>query len=248
MAAPAAVNSGVEAWDLDSVDDDDLLALDNTYGIDSSEEADLLALTDVIEAPKGAKRKGAALQDDRNPKSLKSTNVPDTAVTDVAENILRKDFGLQSFRLKQAQAIERLLRGENAVVVFPTGGGKSICYQLPALAFAELDKLDHVREVEGHGITLVVSPLLSLMKDQTDSLVQRGIKAATLDSTKSREEYLKTCDMMRDGELRILYVAPERLNNEGFVSQIANVRGGVRMVAVVGFHPSNHVTLFLRSL
>lgn len=221
----------VDAWDLDSVDDEDLLALDETYGIASSDESQLLALTAENDGQRGTKRKGTPLQDDRASKVLRE---PNEALSSLAEKILNEKFGLQSFRLKQAQAVERLLRGENTVVVFPTGGGKSLCYQLPALAFSEIDRLDHVREVEGSGITLVVSPLISLMKDQTDALLRRGIKAATLDSTKSREEYLKTCDMMRDGELRILYVAPERLNNEGFVAQIAKVRGGVRMVAVVG--------------
>jgi len=99
-------------------------------------------------------------------------------------NTLKSCFGLQQFRLKQEAAIARLLAGGNAVVVFPTGGGKSLCYQVgtlnaaalgpdsdmvkvPAFAFAELDRIANVR---GGGITLVVSPLIALMKDQVDAL------------------------------------------------------------------------------
>jgi superfamily II DNA helicase RecQ len=73
-------------------------------------------------------------------------------------------------------------------------------------------------------------------KDQVDALVRRGIAAATLDSTKTREEYLKTCEMLRNGELKMLYCAPERLNNEGFVEQMKYVRGGMRLLAVDEAH------------
>jgi superfamily II DNA helicase RecQ len=86
------------------------------------------------------------------------------------------------------------------------------------------------------GITLVVSPLIALMKDQVDALKRRGISAAVLDSTRTKEQYLKTVDAMRDGTLDILYCAPERLNNEGFVANMANVRGGVRLLAVDEAH------------
>jgi superfamily II DNA helicase RecQ len=74
------------------------------------------------------------------------------------------------------------------------------------------------------------------MKDQVDALCRRGIKAATMDSSRTREEYLDTCRLLRDGELKLLYCAPERLNNEGFVEQIKNVRGGVRLLAVDEAH------------
>ena len=136
---------------------------------------------------------------------------------------MTRSFVLKAFRLKQEPAIARILGGGSAVVVFPTGGGKSLCYQIPALAFSEVYKLENIRGEGEYGITLVVSPLIALMKDQVDALVRRGIKAACLDSTKSRDEYFETCDMLRQGTLKLLYCAPERLNNEGFIAQMGTV-------------------------
>ena len=117
------------------------------------------------------------------------------------------------------------------------GGGKSLCYQVPALCFKELDRLSNVRQ--GHaegGITLVVSPLIALMKDQVDALKRLGVSAAVMNSTLSKEEYLEVVDSMRNGTLDILYCAPERLNNEGFVGSMAHVQGGVRLLAVDEAH------------
>lgn len=124
--------------------------------------------------------------------------------------VLKKYFGHDAFRDGQQAVISRLLEGHSAAAVFPTGGGKSLCYQLPALC------LD--------GLTLVVSPLLALMKDQIDALAERGIKASRLDSTQTLEEYRQVMDDIRNGELRLLYVAPERFNNERFRTSIANVK------------------------
>ena len=106
--------------------------------------------------------------------------------------------------------MEALLDGQSAAAVFPTGGGKSLCYQLPALTFS--------------GLTLVVSPLIALMKDQIDTLTARQISAARLDSTLSAEEARAVIRDARSGELKLLYVAPERFNNERFrelIQQIA---------------------------
>lgn len=128
------------------------------------------------------------------------------------------------------------MSGESAAVVFPTGGGKSLCYQIPGLVFSEMDRLDNSREKGDNGITLVVSPLIALMKDQVDALMRKGVAARTLDSTKSRDEYLETCAMLRSGELKLLYCAPERLNNEGFIEQMKYVRGGIRLLAVDEAH------------
>ncbi len=102
------------------------------------------------------------------------------------------------------------MAGRNAAAVFPTGAGKSLCYQLPALVF--------------DGVTLVVSPLLALMKDQVDSLLERGIAAARLDSSLSPEEYREVLSKAATGELRLLYVAPERFNNERFRQSLNRIR------------------------
>lgn len=100
-----------------------------------------------------------------------------------------------------------------------------------------MDEFSNIRQgYAEQGITLVVSPLIALMKDQVDALKKRNIRAAVMDSTRSREEYLETVEAMREGRLDILYCAPERLNNEGFVASIANVKGGVRLLAIDEAH------------
>ncbi|HJT33194.1 MAG TPA: ATP-dependent DNA helicase RecQ, partial [Pirellulales bacterium] len=119
-----------------------------------------------------------------------------------ARDLLRQQFGFNEFRPGQAEVIEHLLAGRSAAAVFPTGGGKSLCYQLPALLLP--------------GLTLVVSPLIALMKDQIDALKRRGIAAERLDSTLSAEETSGVMQAVRGGQLRLLYVAPERFNNERF--------------------------------
>lgn len=121
--------------------------------------------------------------------------------------------------------------------MFPTGGGKSLCYQVPGVAIKRLNKLSGVRQ--GHaegGITLVVSPLIALMKDQVDALKRLGIRAEAMDSSKSKEVYLSAVNGMREGLLDILYCVPERLNDEGFVTSMASVKGGVRLLAADEAH------------
>lgn len=115
-------------------------------------------------------------------------------------------FGHGNFRSGQEQVIDALLEGRSALALFPTGGGKSLCYQLPALL------LD--------GLTLVVSPLIALMKDQVETLQERSIPAARLDSTLEREEVGEIYREMENGTLRLLYVAPERLANDGFLRRL----------------------------
>src|SRR5215210_5280355 len=114
--------------------------------------------------------------------------------------LLQSRFGFSEFRAGQQPVIETLLAGRAALAVFPTGGGKSLCYQLPALALK--------------GVTLVVSPLIALMKDQIDFLRGRGIPAARLDSSLSYEESRAVHEGLSAGRLKLLYVAPERFNNE----------------------------------
>ena len=111
--------------------------------------------------------------------------------------ILQHHFGYKAFRLNQQAVIENVLAKKDAVVLMPTGGGKSLCYQVPALA------LD--------GLTVVVSPLIALMKDQVDALRLSGVAAAFLNSTQSSFEQANITQQIRDNQLKLLYVAPERL-------------------------------------
>lgn len=124
-------------------------------------------------------------------------------------SLLQTHFGFSEFRPGQLEVLEALETQGAALAVFPTGGGKSLCYQLPALAF--------------DGLTLVVSPLIALMKDQIDFLQSRGIAAARLDSTLTTEEAFAVQDQVRSGQLKLLYVAPERFNNERFLDLLSRV-------------------------
>src|SRR5881392_975243 len=130
--------------------------------------------------------------------------------TDDALRTLRETFGFDRFREGQEPVIRALLAGRSALAVFPTGAGKSLCYQLPALL------LD--------GLTIVVSPLIALMKDQIDFLQRRGIEAARLDSSIEAAEQRELFERLRAGTLKLLYVAPERFNNERFLGRLAHVR------------------------
>src|SRR2546421_3732056 len=121
--------------------------------------------------------------------------------------LLAERFGFDSFRPGQEEVVEALLAGRSALAVFPTGAGKSLCYQLPALL------LD--------GMTIVVSPLIALMKDQIDFLQRSGIAAARLDSSLEAAEQREVFDRFRAGSLKLLYVAPERFNNERFLGRLA---------------------------
>ncbi|KAF7872403.1 hypothetical protein EAF04_003324 [Stromatinia cepivora] len=207
------------------------------YGFSSGDEADLLDLTNAVDAASGNQsHKRKASSEQTSPIIKKQATETSHKAFQSAISALNRNFGFESFRLKQEQAISRILGGESAVVVFPTGGGKSLCFQVPALAFEEEDQRLNTRDEGEHGITLVVSPLIALMKDQVDALVRRGIAAATFDSSKTREEYIQTCEELRKGKLKLLYVAPERLNNEGFVEQMKYVRGGIRLLAVDEAH------------
>src|SRR2546423_6202770 len=131
------------------------------------------------------------------------------AVTTAAE-ILTSRFGYTEFRPGQQQVVESLLAGRSAVAVFPTGAGKSLCYQLPALML--------------EGVTVVVSPLIALMKDQIDLLARQGIDAARLDSSLDANEVRAVSDRLRAGSLKLLYVAPERFNNERFLAQLGQTK------------------------
>ena len=127
-----------------------------------------------------------------------------------ALEVLAERFGFTSFRPGQEHVIESLLAGRSALAVFPTGAGKSLCYQLPALL------LD--------GVTVIVSPLIALMKDQIDLLARQGVDAARLDSSLDATEVRSVSERLREGSLKLLYVAPERFNNERFLAQLGETK------------------------
>ncbi len=129
-----------------------------------------------------------------------------------AQQILKHKFGYDSFRLEQQNAIQHILQRKDCLVLMPTGGGKSICYQIPALLF--------------EGLTIVVSPLISLMKDQVDALRANGIEAAYLNSSLSSTDQSQIMRLAVSGKLKLLYVAPERLlqQGDGFLNFLRDAR------------------------
>ena len=143
-----------------------------------------------------------------------------TSTPDAPLQTLQSVFGFDSFRDGQEPVVTRLLEGQSVVAIFPTGAGKSLCYQLPALL------LD--------GVTLVVSPLIALMKDQIDFLVSRGVAAARLDSSIGAAEARQVFSDLYGGRLKLLYVAPERMGNERFLQTLRQLR--VSMMAVDEAH------------
>ena len=124
--------------------------------------------------------------------------------------LLRERFGFDDFRPAQKQVIDKIMAGENALAVMPTGSGKSLCYQLPALALP--------------GLTLVVSPLIALMKDQVDQLNHLGLPATVINSTVSREQQRSRLEQAIAGRIKLLYIAPERFQNDEFRAALARTR------------------------
>src|SRR3954469_16616595 len=122
---------------------------------------------------------------------------------------LRKHFGFDQFRAGQTEVISAILEGKNAVVVMPTGSGKSLCYQLPAMML--------------NGATLVVSPLIALMKDQVDALLARGLPATFINSSISEQEQRARIESLRRGEHKIVYIAPERFRSSRFNSALQQI-------------------------
>jgi ATP-dependent DNA helicase RecQ len=139
---------------------------------------------------------------------------------DQARAVLRERFGYPDFRPGQERAVDAVLAGKDTLVILPTGGGKSLCYQVPALVLP--------------GLTVVVSPLISLMKDQVDALLGRGLPAAFINSTLTSSEVASRMAKAQRGELRMLYVAPERFDVPGFAERVKAM--GVSLLAVDESH------------
>jgi RecQ family ATP-dependent DNA helicase len=208
---------------------------DDDFGDDFGDDVDLSALE---AAPAATSFKRGREDGENDNDSLKRLRMEASPTTLLARRILRDRFGLEEFRLKQELAITRILDGGSSVVVFPTGAGKSLCYQVPAVAFKELDRVSKLdaRTEEYSGVTLVISPLIALMKDQVDALLRRGVKAAVLNSTLTREQFLMTQDDLRNGKLDLVYCAPERLHSEGAMESLKAIPGGIRLLAVDEAH------------
>jgi ATP-dependent DNA helicase RecQ len=164
---------------------------------------------------------------------LTPASIPETEIADADERgarearvleLIRRTFGFSTLRPMQGQAIRAALDGRDSLVVLPTGGGKSLCYQAPAL----------MRE----GLTVVVSPLISLMQDQIDALREYGVPAAMLNSAQTSSERREVESDLDRGSLKLLFVAPERLMLDGFLSRLE--RFGLSAIAVDEAHCISH--------
>ncbi|OWQ88456.1 DNA helicase RecQ [Roseateles aquatilis] len=143
-------------------------------------------------------------------------------------DILQEVFGYSAFRGQQAQIVDHVTGGGDALVLMPTGGGKSLCYQIPAIA----------RQRAGHGVTVVVSPLIALMHDQVGALEEAGVEAAFLNSSQTLEDAQRIERDMLAGRLSLLYAAPERLNTPRFLAQLQSLyeRGKLGLFAIDEAH------------
>lgn len=135
-------------------------------------------------------------------------------------DLLKNIFGFSSFRRGQEEIIDNILAGNDALVIMPTGAGKSLCYQIPA--------------VLSEGVSVVISPLISLMKDQVDALRQNGVRAASINSSMTWDEVVPILRSVADGRTKLLYIAPERLENNGFLEFFRSL--DVSMVVVDEAH------------
>ncbi len=136
------------------------------------------------------------------------------------ESLLKRYFGYDKFRPMQLDIINHVLQKKDSLVLMPTGGGKSLCYQIPAIQF--------------EGLTVVISPLISLMQDQVDNLKANGIKAEYINSTLSANEIESIKDRIKRNEIKLLYVAPERLSAEDF--KIFLLRLNISLIAIDEAH------------
>lgn len=141
-------------------------------------------------------------------------------VTPDPQQILRDVFGYQTFRVGQQEVIESAVAGQDSLVIMPTGGGKSLCYQIPALA--------------RDGVTVVISPLISLMKDQVDQLKANGVAAECVNSTQSRDALISIYNRVHAGQIKLLYVSPERVLTQDFIERLHNLP--LAMIAVDEAH------------
>lgn len=154
--------------------------------------------------------------------------MPDADTQTLLDRTLRDRFGFDSLRPLQSEIVERVMDGGDALVVMPTGSGKSLCFQLPALAMRE--------ESGGKGIGLVFSPLIALMEDQVSALKSKGIRAEFVNSTVGKKERKKRYERLASGEYELFYATPERMEKADFREALDQVPGGVNLLAVDECH------------
>ena len=148
--------------------------------------------------------------------------------TSALQNILNSRFGLDALRPLQQRIIDRVMDGGDALVVMPTGSGKSLCFQFPAIAMRE--------ESGGEGVGLVFSPLIALMEDQVAALRKKGIKASFVNSTVRKHERIKRYKQLAAGEFELFYATPERMEKPDFRAALDAVPGGVNLLAIDECH------------
>lgn len=154
--------------------------------------------------------------------------MPDADTQTLLNQTLVDRFGFDSLRPLQSEIVERVMDGGDALVVMPTGSGKSLCFQLPALAMRE--------ESGGEGIGLVFSPLIALMEDQVAALKAKGIRAEFVNSTVGKKERKKRYERLANGEYELFYATPERMEKPDFREALEQVPGGVNLLAVDECH------------
>lgn len=154
--------------------------------------------------------------------------MPDADTQTLLDRTLRDRFGFDTLRPLQSQIVERVMDGGDALVVMPTGSGKSLCFQLPALAMRE--------ESGGDGIGLVFSPLIALMEDQVAALKSKGVRAQFVNSTVGKKERKKRYERLASGEYELFYATPERMEKPDFREALEQVPGGVNLLAVDECH------------
>lgn len=152
-----------------------------------------------------------------------SVRIPANAFINASpQKVLKEAFGYETFRHTQEQIIENVLAGNDTLAVMPTGGGKSLCYQIPALIF--------------EGITVVISPLISLMQDQVSSLDQKGINSVFINSTLEWEDFLDTSHLIKQGDVKIVYISPEGLSSNKIKDLLTNPMVKVSCVCIDEAH------------
>ncbi|MFB1035355.1 MAG: RecQ family ATP-dependent DNA helicase, partial [Sinobacterium sp.] len=156
-------------------------------------------------------------------KLLQHQEQPSSAINQ-AQQILKHTFGYDHFRDGQAQVITQVMQQKDVLVLMPTGGGKSLCYQIPAMLLP--------------GLTIVVSPLISLMKDQVDALLTYGVNAAYINSNLSPQDMFNVYKGMQDNKYKLIYVAPERLMQLAFIQRLQGLV--VSLIAVDEAHCVSH--------